>query len=106
MKIYISGPMTGLPEFNYRAFDKAAKMLRARNHFVYSPAEIKPPFEARKHFAEYCAYICTQADALYMLDGWKGSQGAKLEYDLAVICGVGFLYEADAWKGDVLDGLL
>lgn len=38
MKVYISGPMTGLPEFNYPAFFAAAEALEARGYETINPA--------------------------------------------------------------------
>lgn len=45
--VYLSGPMTGLPDFNYPAFHDAAQRLRSIGHRVESPAENPPP--ARRH---------------------------------------------------------
>jgi len=38
MKIYIAGPMSGLPEFNYPAFHAADAELRALGHETLNPA--------------------------------------------------------------------
>lgn len=89
MKIYLSGPMSGLPEFNYPKFNEAAARLRAEGHHVFNPAEY--PFEEmgiRQAFADYCNYICRYADGVYMLPGWEWSAGACVEHDLAVRLGL------------------
>lgn len=90
---YLSGPMTGLPEFNYPAFHAAAAALRARGWRVYNPAENNwspgvEPFPLRAAFAEYCRFICLEADAVVVLDGWEQSEGARVEVSLAARCEV------------------
>ena len=40
MRLYIAGPMTGLPRFNYPAFHAAADVLRRMGHDAVSPAEM------------------------------------------------------------------
>ena len=39
MKLYISGPMTGVPQYNFPAFDAAASHARAQGYEVINPAE-------------------------------------------------------------------
>lgn len=88
MRYYLSGPMTGLPELNYPAFVEATRYLRYLGHEVYSPAE----WESRHNngvfnlpiaFADYCYYICREADAVVVLPGWENSPGARAEVALA-----------------------
>ena len=40
MKLYIAGPMTGYPEWNFPAFREAARELRMRDFEMVSPAEM------------------------------------------------------------------
>lgn len=39
MKIYLAGPMRGIPEFNFPAFHAMACRLRAEGNVVFNPAE-------------------------------------------------------------------
>lgn len=80
MKIYLSGPMTGLPYLNYPAFMVAAADLRARGFDVYNPAE----WEAKYNDGEFnLTLICREAVAVVTLPGWENSPGATAETSLA-----------------------
>lgn len=41
--LYVGGPMTGFPQFNFPAFDAASADLRRRGFTVVSPAELDDP---------------------------------------------------------------
>jgi len=90
-RIYLSGPMTGLPEFNYPLFHRTARRLREEGHFVFNPAEYPydgplEDFPVRTAFADYAEFICLEATAIYLLPGWQRSQGALAEVALARVC--------------------
>lgn len=57
MRIYVSGPMTGIPDHNRPGFDETAKRLREQGHFVINPVDISVPFgdetELSVSFREY-----------------------------------------------------
>jgi len=98
--IYLSGPMTGLPEFNYPAFHRVARELRASGHYVYNPAEF--PFDGpmeeypiRDAMAAHCAFLCQCADTIVLLSGWKTSKGAGIELSLAHYLGLHVV----EWRG-------
>lgn len=93
MKIYLSGPMTGLPEYNYPAFAEAATALRSQGHDVYSPHEFMPAGkptseQMRAAFAAYCKFICEEAETIVVLPGWVNSKGAGIEVSLAGYLGI------------------
>lgn len=52
MRFYISGKMTGRPDHNRPAFDKAALRLREQGHFVINPVSISAPFGTAEELAE------------------------------------------------------
>jgi hypothetical protein len=86
MNIYISGRMTGLPNFNYPAFHAAEAELRKLGHNPINPARIN--FPADTSYDEMLMVdfevIATMADAILLLPGWYMSMGAMQEHNLAV----------------------
>lgn len=83
--IYLSGPMTGLPEWNYPAFNEAAAYLRAKGYEVFNPAEI---FGGETHlprevYMKEDIRALLNCDTVMMLQGWQDSEGAKLEFQIA-----------------------
>lgn len=86
MRIYISGAITGIPNFK-EIFDKAEMELKAE----YPGAEIINPTmivlpESCTH-ADYMRLdfmLLDLADSIYMLKGWDKSKGACMEYGYAL----------------------
>lgn len=82
--IYISGPMTGLPDLNFPAFNAAAAALRRQGYQVTNPAEINPIGEKswsacmRADIKALC-----DCDTIALLEGWESSPGATLELHIA-----------------------
>ncbi|EEE2367514.1 DUF4406 domain-containing protein [Salmonella enterica] len=81
--IYIAGPMTGKPDFNRTAFAVAARNLDARGYTVLNPA-ILPDGLTYEHYMDIGLAMLRGADAIYLLEDWEHSEGAKREFDLAV----------------------
>jgi hypothetical protein len=86
--------MSGLPEFNYPAFHRAAAALRAIGHTVHNPAENPvPPCGSWLGYMRMSIAQIANSDALVMLPGWQRSRGARVEFILAKLIGL-FVYRA------------
>lgn len=84
MRIYIAGPMSGLPKFNYPLFNAVAETLRARGHEVETPAENpEPPCKSWHGYMRMAVAQMVRCDAVALLPGWEASKGASLEHRLA-----------------------
>jgi hypothetical protein len=84
--LYLSGPMSGLPDNNYPAFHAAAAQLRAAGYTVINPAELGlPPGLEWIEYMRACmiAMMLGRAEGLAMLPGWDRSQGATAENEFA-----------------------
>lgn len=89
--LYVSGPMTGLPDFNRAAFHKAADDLRARGYDVVNPAEVDlgPKATWEDYMRVHLATITSgDVHGLAMLPGWRKSKGARLEGEAAQAFGL------------------
>lgn len=88
--IILSGPMSGLPEYNYAAFRWAANVLRAEGYQVYNPSEYDHAIGSTwgemvgtcletMRMMHNMDCVCTLA----YLQGWDDSAGATVERALA-----------------------
>lgn len=79
-RIYIAGPMTGLPDFNYPAFNAAAKRLREMGHEVLNPAENPvPACGTWQGYMRMALAQLVQCECIVLLPGWSESKGALIE---------------------------
>lgn len=93
MKVYIAGPMRGLPNLNFEAFDGAARLWKSAGHQPFSPAEMDRALGytgendsgALRHVILGDIVAIYSADAIAVLPGWERSRGATLEVALAQV---------------------
>lgn len=103
MRLYICGPMTGKPEYNYPAFDEARDLLKSLGHEAISPADITRAYWYNWHGVEFdpktmsCEYgskdtlklierdidTVIWSEGLVLLPGWESSKGACREVAIA-----------------------
>lgn len=98
MRIYVAGPMRGMPDGNTPAFTRAAAALRGQDHEVFSPAEqntadgydwtgtthsesemAEMGFDLRRSLAIDLGWICAEAEGVVVLPGWYKSRGSRAE---------------------------
>ena len=109
MKIYIAGPMSGYPEYNFPAFYKAEETFKKHGYDVVNPASLNVVPEGvtvvsgdkywKKFMQEDINQLMT-CDAIYMLHGWEKSKGASLEHHIAKELGLKVYYENDYFRED------
>jgi tRNA U54 and U55 pseudouridine synthase Pus10 len=108
MTVYISGPMTGIRNFNHRAFEKAheklEKVFLTYHLQIISPVKIaeivnmnfgdtnrilckakKPRWE---DYMKACIKRLPEADFIFLLKGWLNSRGSMLEVHIADELGI------------------
>lgn len=87
--LYVAGPMSGLPDFNYPAFHMAAATLRELGYTVTNPAENGLPRSApwAQHMRADIKGL-VDCDGLAVLPGHENSVGARIEIELATKLGM------------------
>lgn len=88
--IYIAGPMSGIPDYNYPKFDAAQAYLEACDFEVLNPANNF----GRNQSLEWDVYLklavkqVVDCDLVLLLPGWETSKGARLEKHIANQLGI------------------
>jgi hypothetical protein len=101
LTLYLSGPMTGKPNFNFPLFDEVAAALRRQEWDILNPAEhdrhmhpdietwpgfatgiVSPKFDVR-HALEWDYGSILRAHGIALLPGWEASKGARGERFIA-----------------------
>jgi len=98
MKVYLSGPISGLSSDEAReAFARASLATLLGGHEPINPFDIPPPPNCSCLGAEGHSWACClrgdlavliECDAIYMLPGWERSHGARLELSVAAAVGL------------------
>jgi len=101
---YISGPITGLLNGNFDAFQRAQHELEKQGYIVHNPHEISKHVydewskinvdtEALKRamwraFMRVDIRYLMESDCVFLLDNWESSPGATLELTIAQKLGI------------------
>jgi len=100
-RVYISGPMTGLDNFNKAAFESAAEHLKSLGFETVSPHDVivaekyKRKDDPWDQFMRADIADIMTCDSVFMIHGWVNSKGAKIERDIASMMGLEILYESN-----------
>lgn len=87
--LYIAGPMSGIKDYNYPAFNAAADRLRAVGYDVLNPAdsELQNPTPGRPQawtwYMRLALGMVLNCQGVATLPGWPASPGASLEVYVA-----------------------
>lgn len=92
MIIYIAGPMTGKDNYNREGFTQAHIFIESKGHTPLNPAKLPRNLDDKKYLP-ICMTMIDAADAVYMLDGWEDSLGAKAEIAYARRQGKAIIYQ-------------
>lgn len=112
LRCYVAGPMRGIPQSNFPAFDAAANELRRRGYEVFNPAENDRAcglngFETNITKAQFNAMFrwdlarVSESDLIVFLPGWEKSKGAGIERAVAHYLGImcyDWILEERLWR--------
>jgi Domain of unknown function (DUF4406) len=99
-RIYIAGPIRGIPELNFPEFYRIEALWHARGWDVVNPAQMDKehgfvPTKKQLRFEDLSIEQAMQrdlpavasCDAIALMNGWERSQGANIELKHAIELG-------------------
>lgn len=109
--VQLSGPMSGLPDFNRKAFMDAERILDDADLDLFNPARLEPidicdeqenwTFALAKCLEAMSYNIDHDRIILAQLPGWEQSPGAQIEHIAAKRLGYEIIAIEDLW-GELL----
>ena len=103
-RVYLSGPVSNVPDYNRAAFDRAARALHDAGAHVYNPTSITAAAVDQGWSHKACMARCLHElcecvqevgrhprpfyDAIALLPGWRDSEGARVEWTVAKAMGM------------------
>lgn len=97
MRVYIMGPMSGLPDRNREAFYHAEAKLMTLGHNVINPAR-EDDKQYERTWLDYILYdlrLLQTCHGVYRLRGWQNSNGAMIENIVAHKLGLRVMDEGE-----------
>lgn len=88
--IYVSGKITGLDlEEAINKFDKACMKLQDLGYSAVNPMDIKLSDNSKwEDYILIDLHLLSKCDGIYMLDNWRTSVGAVIEFQFALKLGI------------------
>lgn len=115
--LYLAGPMSGIPQFNFPAFIEAAAVLRDVGMKIISPAELDDPDTVAAAMAspdgkaahtngqtwgDFLArdvrLIANECGGIVLLPDWHLSRGARLEAYVGLLCDHPMFIYIPSWE--------
>lgn len=94
-KVYISGPMTDIENYNIKNFQIAEAKFTLAGFEVVSPVANQKIFEETENKEEKYRAVMRKdmfdllgCNCIAMLKGWEYSNGARVELATALVCGL------------------
>lgn len=94
MRLYLSGPMTGITNLNFPAFQRAAAALRAAGYAVIDPSKYGSGGTWEGNLRRDL-HALLDLDGVAVLPDWRHSRGACLEVHVALALGMPVLTVAE-----------
>ena len=83
---YLAGPMSGIPDFNFPAFEQASRELRSQGIKIESPHEIQQEIPGTLPYNDVIVRaldLLKTCRGIILLPGWAGSNGV-VHHELAM----------------------
>ncbi|MCH6575456.1 MAG: DUF4406 domain-containing protein [Bacteroidetes bacterium] len=83
-KVFISGPMTDMKNYNQQSFQVAQYWLESQGYEVRSPAVFPHNWSKFEDYMTLDLAMLEMCDFIFLLPGWTRSAGALMESNRAI----------------------